>query len=171
MKNNTPISAAKQRLRIPALWVHLGFSGEPKTSCRCPWRDDHKPSFSVSHQPPLMQGCQNRRQLRALVEQMCIGCFSGMATERLFDSSAPDFHGEGDESNAWNLLRDNSVTPRGCRFVGDDVYVGYLQRLRVKAERFVQRQRLAVDALAEALLAKETMIGAEAMAIVRPLLR
>ena len=94
-----------------------------------------------------------------------------MAAERLFDSSAPDFHGDGDESSAWNLLRDNSVTPRGCRFVGDDVYVGYLQRLRVKAERFVQRQRPAIDALAEALLAKETMIGAEAMAIVRPLLR
>ncbi|MGA2556666.1 MAG: CHC2 zinc finger domain-containing protein [Verrucomicrobiota bacterium] len=38
---------AKNRLRIPALWQHFGFGGEPKTSCRCPWRDDHKPSFSV----------------------------------------------------------------------------------------------------------------------------
>lgn len=42
------ISDAKQRLQIPALWRHFGFVGEPKTSCRCPWREDQKPSFSVS---------------------------------------------------------------------------------------------------------------------------
>jgi hypothetical protein len=42
------LEEAKQRLRIPALWIHFGFPGEPKKSCRCPWRDDHKPSFSVS---------------------------------------------------------------------------------------------------------------------------
>lgn len=41
------IIEAKQRLRIPDLWRHFGFPGEPKTSCRCPWRDDHSPSFSV----------------------------------------------------------------------------------------------------------------------------
>src|SRR6266540_3742129 len=42
------LEAAKDRLRIPNLWRHFGFSGEPKTSCRCPWREDHHPSFSVS---------------------------------------------------------------------------------------------------------------------------
>src|SRR5262249_22155611 len=45
---NLTILDAKERLRIPALWRHFGFCGEPKTSCRCPWREDRKPSFSVS---------------------------------------------------------------------------------------------------------------------------
>jgi hypothetical protein len=55
--------------------------------------------------------------------------------------------------------------------VGDDIYAEYLQRLKAKAEKFVKRQLLAIHALAEAPLAKETMTGAEAMSIVRPLLR
>ena len=42
------LSDAKQRLGIPALWNHFGFPGDPKKSCRCPWRPDHKPSFSVT---------------------------------------------------------------------------------------------------------------------------
>lgn len=42
------LSEAKARIRIPDLWRHFGFEGEPKASCRCPWREDHKPSFSVS---------------------------------------------------------------------------------------------------------------------------
>ena len=55
--------------------------------------------------------------------------------------------------------------------MGDDIYTEYLQRLKAKAEKFVKRHRLAIDALAEALLVKETITGAEAMSIVRPLLR
>lgn len=37
----------KQRLRIPQLWGLLNLPGIPAKSCRCPWRDDHKPSFSI----------------------------------------------------------------------------------------------------------------------------
>jgi hypothetical protein len=42
------IEDAKHCLRIPDLWRHFGFPGVPKTSCRCPWREDHHASFSVS---------------------------------------------------------------------------------------------------------------------------
>jgi hypothetical protein len=42
------IQDAKERLRIPDLWRHFGFPGEPCKSCRCPWREDRKPSFSVT---------------------------------------------------------------------------------------------------------------------------
>jgi hypothetical protein len=42
------LADAKARLRIPALWIHFGFHGEPKTSCRSPFRDDNRPSFSVN---------------------------------------------------------------------------------------------------------------------------
>lgn len=37
----------KNRYRIPDAWRDLGFEGSPSKSCRCPWRDDRKPSFSV----------------------------------------------------------------------------------------------------------------------------
>ena len=42
------LTEAKQRLDIPALWVRFGFPGTPSKSCRCPWRKDKHPSFSVS---------------------------------------------------------------------------------------------------------------------------
>lgn len=41
----------RERLResylISDAWRNLGFEGEPSKSCRCPWREDRKPSFSV----------------------------------------------------------------------------------------------------------------------------
>ena len=39
---------AKARLNIHDLWNHFGFEGEAKNSCRSPFRDDNKPSFSVN---------------------------------------------------------------------------------------------------------------------------
>jgi len=46
--NKFSIIEAKDLLRIPQLWRHFGYHGEPGTSCQSPFRDDHKPSFSVS---------------------------------------------------------------------------------------------------------------------------
>jgi hypothetical protein len=48
MKNNFSLAEAKQRIRIPDLWRHFGFDGEPKTSCKSPFRKDRRPSFSVN---------------------------------------------------------------------------------------------------------------------------
>jgi hypothetical protein len=39
---------AKARLNIPGLWRHFGFPGEPKVSCKSPFREDQHPSFSVN---------------------------------------------------------------------------------------------------------------------------
>jgi hypothetical protein len=41
------IEQAKEKLRIPGVWSHLGLAGKPSKSCRCPWREDKKPSLSV----------------------------------------------------------------------------------------------------------------------------
>ena len=41
------IQAAKERLKIPELWHLLGLPGQPARSCKSPFRDDRKPSFSV----------------------------------------------------------------------------------------------------------------------------
>ena len=42
------LAEAKQRVQIHDLWRLVGYSGEPRTSCRCPWREDRRPSFSVT---------------------------------------------------------------------------------------------------------------------------
>ncbi len=42
------IDEAKQRLTIRNLWALLDLPGEPKVSCKSPFREERKPSFSVS---------------------------------------------------------------------------------------------------------------------------
>ena len=42
------IDAAKARLSIPALWARLDLPGTPKASCKSPFREDRRASFSVS---------------------------------------------------------------------------------------------------------------------------
>ena len=39
---------AKERFRIPDLWRNLELPGEPKASCKSPFREDRHASFSVS---------------------------------------------------------------------------------------------------------------------------
>ncbi len=38
---------AKERLTIPALWRMLGLPGQPRRSCRSPFREDRTASFSI----------------------------------------------------------------------------------------------------------------------------
>lgn len=47
------ITVAKDRLRIPELWRHFNLPGEPKPSCKSPFREDRKPSFSVNAEGTL----------------------------------------------------------------------------------------------------------------------
>ncbi len=42
------IAQARERLRIPKLWQHFNLLGQPKTSCGSPFREDRRPSSSVS---------------------------------------------------------------------------------------------------------------------------
>ena len=42
------LAEAKARLNIHALWNHFDFAGKPSASCRSPFRQDDKPSFSVN---------------------------------------------------------------------------------------------------------------------------
>lgn len=42
------LADAKARLNIHGLWLHFNYPGQSSASCRCPWREDHKPSFSVN---------------------------------------------------------------------------------------------------------------------------
>jgi CHC2 zinc finger len=42
------IREAKERLRIPDLWQRFELPGQPKASCKSPFREDRRASFSVS---------------------------------------------------------------------------------------------------------------------------
>jgi hypothetical protein len=42
------LAEAKNRLNIHRLWIHFNYPGQPSANCRCPWREDEKPSFSVN---------------------------------------------------------------------------------------------------------------------------
>ena len=46
--NNSSLADAKTRMTIYVLWPHLGFPGQPRKSCPCPWREDRHASFSVT---------------------------------------------------------------------------------------------------------------------------
>lgn len=45
---NTTLAEAKRRLPIHQLWRQLGLPGAPARSCRSPFREDRRPSFSIS---------------------------------------------------------------------------------------------------------------------------
>jgi len=47
MVSRHDLDSAKERLRIPELWRILNLPGEPRKSCRSPFREDRRPSFSV----------------------------------------------------------------------------------------------------------------------------
>lgn len=42
------LQEAKRRLPIPELWKRLGLPGECRRVCKTPWREDRKPSLSIS---------------------------------------------------------------------------------------------------------------------------
>ena len=44
---NLSLAEAKSRIRISDLWRQCNLRGEPRTSCRCPFHDDHDASFSI----------------------------------------------------------------------------------------------------------------------------
>lgn len=42
------LAQAKDLLRIHEIWRQLDLPGDPKTSCKCPWREDRHASLSIS---------------------------------------------------------------------------------------------------------------------------
>lgn len=49
-KVTSPLEEAKSRLTIPEVWQRLSLPGNPKASCKSPFRQDRKPSFGVFNQ-------------------------------------------------------------------------------------------------------------------------
>lgn len=49
-RRESPLTSAKDAIRIPDLWDYYGLPGYPATSCCSPFRLENKPSFSVFKQ-------------------------------------------------------------------------------------------------------------------------
>lgn len=110
------------------------------------------------------------RDRRAIARALIVVCYAGMHAQRLVDPNAADWHGDGDESDAFQLSQNYEVLPRYCSWVGDDAHDRYLDRLRQEAKRLVMKHRTAIAALAEALLQEKEVDRSAAEAIVEPLL-
>jgi ATP-dependent Zn protease len=115
-----------------------------------------------------------RRERARRVRDAIVAFYAGLAAEHVCCGVAFSFeddaeHGAwGDHHKAWDLLRQHGDAPR-CRVVGDEAFCEELERLQRKAVQLVRRHRAAVDAVAQALLARNTMSGEEVRQILNPL--
>ena len=121
---------------------------------------------------PSVLACHSsgRKAQRVTARANIVACFAGMPAQRLVDPQAPDYHGEQDDEDAFELSRQFEVLPRGCSHVGDDRHWEFLNKLRTEAARCVRRNKQAIAALAQALLIQSELAGDAVERIVRPLL-
>jgi ATP-dependent Zn protease len=112
----------------------------------------------------------NACQRRALIRDLIIGCYAGLEAQCFVDPNPKDCHGAGDDRRAFQLSREHEVLPRRLGYIGDQYHMAFLDRLRVQARRLVRRHRDAVAALAEELLRRKEMDGAEVERLLAPML-
>lgn len=94
-----------------------------------------------------------------------ITSYAGIEAERLHDPAASEALSQEDFDNAYETSVSYEVFPRGCSYVGDDVHLQYLLRLRGEAHRLVRRHRVEIERMAKALSNRGTLTGEEARTI------
>jgi hypothetical protein len=105
----------------------------------------------------LMYDVSSKRERRARARGCIIVSYAGIEAERLLDPDAPQWHGDADFQNAFETSRDYEVLPRGASFVGDEIHIAYLDRLRRQARRLVTQHQATIQRLAEALSVNRRM--------------
>ena len=105
---------------------------------------------------------------RSLGRAQIVALYAGAAAVRVHDPDEPWVGREKDDKEAFELSRKYNVLPRNMAYVGDASHWEYLGKLERKAEKLVRSNWLAVEALAQALLERNTLTGEEATEIVRP---
>ena len=150
------------------LMAHFGLGFDDVTIAPDAERDS---SGHITHPSPLgYQGCDSKRERRAVARQLIFVAYAGMAAERLVDPDAPDDHGASDEKNAFQLSRTYCVQPRHLSFVGDAQHWEFLGCLQNEARGLVLRLRAPIARLADELLSRTTLTWAEVEAVVGPLI-
>ena len=118
-----------------------------------------------THPPPLMlESASTVRERRQVARQMILSTYAGMSAQRLVEPSSSSWHEEDDDQGAFELSMEYGVLPRGCGFVGDEEHTRYLNGLRREAARLVKRLSREIEALAEELMRKKKMTGAQVAA-------
>jgi hypothetical protein len=80
------LDRAKQAVGIADLWRRLGLPGEPKSSCRSPFREDKHPSFSISADGRLWRDhATGEGGDGVMFIQRAAGCTNAEAIARLVD--------------------------------------------------------------------------------------
>jgi hypothetical protein len=118
----------------------------------------------------MYSGCTGKRERRMVARQLILGAYAGLAAHRLVQPDAPDSHGAIDQENAFWLSRTYGVQPRRLSLVGDTRHWEYLSRLQKEAHHLVLQLQVAIARLADELLSRTTLTGAEAEAVVAPLI-
>ncbi|MGB8170337.1 MAG: hypothetical protein WCF18_22735 [Chthoniobacteraceae bacterium] len=102
----SPLSRAKERLRIPQLWELRGWLGKPGRSCRTPYRPDREPSGSVLAEGRLFHDFASGENFDAPALLAKVEDLSNEAACRLFLSLA------GTDGQAPTEARRASIPPR-----------------------------------------------------------
>ena len=100
---------------------------------------------------------------RPLIEKSCIALYSGAQAAHIIlgDKDQDD---ELDCYKATSLLK--LVGVRHARFVGDDTWERFEQRLRQRARALVVRHRSKILRVADALITRRTLTGEEVNALI-----
>ena len=115
----------------------------------------------VTHPSVLMLETSGKRDQNQVVRQYVIMLYAGFEAERCFNPDADEALFGGDFDQAWNLPREFRLPIRGCSYIGDEVYQGYLERLRKQARSLVRKHWGLIRILAQELLERKTMTGKE----------
>lgn len=128
---------------------------------------------TVSHPSPLLLDLRGSiRERRRAARETILAAFAGLHAERLVAPDAPDVHGDADEQNAYELSIQYGILPRGGGSVGDEYHWALLRRLSGESRRLVSSGpvRRAISVLAERLIKRRTMSGADVQKILAPLI-
>lgn len=99
-------------------------------------------------------------------KSFAVALFAGAEAERLILQSQDVGDGIDRERATACLAWAGAV--RGASFVGDDVFERHEERLRGRAAQLVQQHRLKIERVADALIERQTLSGAEVDALLNP---
>ena len=109
---------------------------------------------------------ETKRERRAIARSFIIALYAGFEAERQYDPAADATLSANDDDAAFEISQTCGVLPRTASYVGDDVHIRYLNRLRAEARKLVRIEWPKIVYLAEALLAGSgTMTRAEVEAL------
>jgi hypothetical protein len=105
----------------------------------------------------------SKRQRNSIFRDEIISLYAGAEAEKIMNPNFDATMSADDDNQAFDLLRNYPV--RGCSFVGDDVYLAYLEKLRREARRVVRQLWPAIEIIAQELQRRGELNSEEVIAL------